>query len=100
MEGFTMMEDFYICKVYLNSEEDEFNSKEAIHSFGTIIGFMEKMDGDNVAIEYLVEPISYRINNVDKYIEEYNVTWISDYTEFIDEKPEYLRMMADKTKVK
>lgn len=93
MDGFTMMEEHLICKVYTNSEEEELESKKAYHSYGTVIGYLQ--GGDQY--RYLVEPLDYRIhlNDVDKFIEGFNVQWTDMNIEFIDEKPKNIRMTED-----
>lgn len=95
--NYIMMDEMLIAKVYLNSEEDEEITKKALHSFGTIIGYcqVEPKKGET-GIKYLLEPIDYRIDVVDKYIEAHNVTWTEDHKEFVDEKPEYLRQTTDR----
>lgn len=96
--NYIMVDEFLIAKVYLNSEEDELETKEAKHSYGTIIGYCareEKKKGET-GLVYLVEPLDRRIDVVDKYLESHNVDWTDEYKTFIDEKPEYIRMTTEK----
>lgn len=96
--NYIMVNEFLIAKVYLNSEEDELETKEAKHTFGTIIGYCEcdKKRKGEVGFRYLVEPIDVRIHTVDKYLEDHNVEWTEEYKTFIDEKPEYIRMTTER----
>ena len=98
MDGFIMMREPLICKVYTNTEEEELTSKKALHSYGSVIGYLE----DSECFKYLVEPLECRIhiNDVDKFLEGFNVTWTDSVTEFVDEKPDNIRMIEDKKKKK
>jgi len=91
-----MIEDFLCCKVYLNTEEDEFDTKKAKYSFGFIVG----IDDEEDETKYLVEPCERIITGVDKYLEGYNVTWMNtvDLVEYCDEKPDNLRMTTERQK--
>jgi len=89
--NYIMMDEMIVCKVYINTEEEELDTKDSKFAYGTIIGYR-----DSEEIEYLVEPIDYRIDVVDKYIEGHSVTWAADPVEFCDKRPENLRMIAER----
>jgi len=98
MDRFNMIKDHVTCKVYTNTEEEELSSKEAKFAFGTIIGYLEKEDEKKeTRMTYLVEPIDYRIYSVDKNIEGVNVEWLPSPSEFIDVKPDIIRLTSGRS---